>query len=131
MKKTALQNSIILGAAYDWFFGLMILFFPSILAKIIQLEMPAQEIYLRLNGLFLVIIGVFYSLFWFNASRFKEIVYITIAARFTGFIFFFSAWALFAHPFTFLLLGMGDGFWAVLHFILLKTESGSKHGSRR
>jgi uncharacterized protein YjeT (DUF2065 family) len=130
MKKTALQTSMILGAAYDWFFGLFILLLPSFLARIIQLDMPAQEVYLRMDGLFLVIIGVFYALYWSDDRRFREIVFIAITARFTGFLFFFSAWAFFAHPFTFLLLGIGDGFWGVLHLFLLKTGIRAKKDSR-
>jgi uncharacterized protein YjeT (DUF2065 family) len=129
MKKSALQYSMFFGAAYDWFFGLFILFLPGVLAKIISLDMPAEQVYLRLNGLFLVIIGVFYFLYWVDCSRFREIVFIAIAARISGFLFFFSAWVFFAQPFTFLLLGIGDGFWAVLHFVLFKSIS--KSGSNR
>jgi hypothetical protein len=129
MKKSALQYSMLLGAVYDCFFGLFILFLPGILAKIINLGMPVEQVYLRLNGLFLVIIGVFYSLYWVDCIRFREIVFIAITARISGFIFFISSWAFFAQPFTFLLLGIGDSFWAVLHFVLFR--SASKTGSIR
>lgn len=121
MKKTVLQKTMILGALYDLLFGLLILLIPAVLAKIINLAMPAQEVYLRLNGLFLIIIGLFYALFWLDDKRFREIVFLAIAARISGFIFFISAWAFFKHPFTFLLLGAGDGFWAILHLSFLKT----------
>jgi uncharacterized protein YjeT (DUF2065 family) len=112
---------MLLGAVYDWFFGLFILFLPAVLAKIINLNMPAEQVYLRLDGLFLVIIGVFYFLYWLDRSRFKEIVFIAIAARISGFLFFVSAWAFFAYPLTFLLLGIGDGFWAALHFVFYRS----------
>jgi uncharacterized protein YjeT (DUF2065 family) len=120
---------MLFGAAYDGFFGLFILFLPAVLAKIINLNMPTEQVYLRLDGLFLVIIGIFYFLYWVDRVRFREIVFIAIAARISGFIFFFSAWAFFAQPFTFLLLGIGDGFWGVLHFVLFKSIS--KSGSNR
>lgn len=120
---------MLLGAIYDLFFGLFILFLPVVLAKIIKLNMPAEQVYLRLDGLFLVIIGAFYYLFWMDSVRFKEVVFLAIAARISGFLFFVSAWLFFAYPVTFLLLGIGDGFWAVLHFVLYKSTL--KTGSAR
>jgi hypothetical protein len=126
IKRSGLQYSLLFGAIYDWFFGLFILFIPSILAKIIRLEMPTEELYLRLNGLLFLIIGTFYFLYWLDKKQYKGVVPIAIAARSSGFLFFFIAWATFKYPFTFLLLGIGDGVWAAIHLILLPKKHKKK-----
>ncbi|MBN2134509.1 MAG: hypothetical protein JW737_02140 [Acidobacteria bacterium] len=120
-KKSALQYSMILGGIYDIFFGLFILFIPRILAKIILLDMPLEEAYLRLNGLFLIIIGAFYILYWFKPEGNIILVKIAICARFSGVLFFFAAYFLYGYPFTFLLLGIADGIWGVVHCLLFKS----------
>jgi len=125
-KKSALQYSLLFGAIYDWFFGLFILFLPSVLAKIIRLDMPAEEVYLRLNGLLFLIIGAFYFLYWLDKKSYSAVVPIAIGARTSGFLFFLVAWAVFEYPFTFLLLGIGDGIWAIIHSILLPGDRAKK-----
>jgi uncharacterized protein YjeT (DUF2065 family) len=122
LKKSGLQISLLLGAVYDWFFGLSLLLIPALLAKIISLEMPAEQIYLRLNGLFLIIIGVFYALYWFHREKYPAVPLIAVLARFSGLIFFTGAWALFSYPITFLLLGLGDGLWSAIHLTLILKE---------
>jgi uncharacterized protein YjeT (DUF2065 family) len=122
-KKTALQYSMIFGGIYDIFFGLFILFIPRILAKIIALDMPAEEVYLRLNGLFLIIIGTLYIVYWFKPEKNIILVKIAIGARLSGVLFFFAAYFLYGYPFTFLLLGIADGTWGIIHCLLYKTGS--------
>ncbi len=119
-RKTKLQWSMLLGGAYDILFGFLILFIPGMLAGIIQLEMPREEAYLRLNGLFLLIIGSLYILYWLDSKNRKPIPIIAIAARFAGLIFFGAAWLFYAYPFTFLLLALADGTWGLIHTILFK-----------
>jgi len=125
-KKSNLQLSLLLGAVYDWFFGFFLLFIPALVAKIISLEMPAEQFYLRLNGLFLIIIGVFYSLYWLHRYKYPAVPLVAALARFSGLLFFVGAWALFSYPFTFLLLGLADGLWGVIHLTLILKEKTKK-----
>jgi hypothetical protein len=123
----ALALSLALGAAYDLAFAVVILFFPSQGATWLGLPLPHDLVYLRLNGIFLLMLAGFYMLPALDPRRYQGIVGIAVAGRALGFLYLGGVW-LAGRPTAFLALALGDLFFAVVHGLLLGLARGSNRG---
>jgi uncharacterized membrane protein len=127
---TALRAVLIVGAVYDILFGIPILAFPEPLANLLGLALPEQQVYLRLNGLFLLILAGFYLVTAVDPGRRLGFVAVAIAGRAAGAVYF-SAFSLgFGGDAVFLLLGVGDLLFAVLTAGAMWTAGWSIRGNR-
>jgi O-antigen/teichoic acid export membrane protein len=117
-----LRVTMLAGAIYDFIFGVPILVFPAVLAPIINIEMPKEEIYLRLCGVFLIMVAFFYYLAFRDLERYLGNVAVAIIGRGIGACFFFTFYFFLNYPRTFFLLGLGDLTFAVIHFLFLREE---------
>lgn len=110
--------SMALGAAYDLAFGVAILFFPAPAAGLLGLALPGDPVYLRLNGVFLLMLAAFYVLPAANPRRYAAIVVVAIGGRFAGFLYLGGVWLL-GWPPAFLGLALADLAFSLLHGVLL------------
>ena len=110
--------SMAAGAAYDWAFAVGILAFPELSARMLGLVVPADPVYLSLNGIFLLLLGALYLVAARDPERHQGIVAVAAAGRFAGALFLAKAWAA-GRPAAFLWLGVGDLAFAVVHAALL------------
>lgn len=124
--------SMALGAFYDLAFGVAILFFAAPAARLLGLALPGDPVYLRLNGVFLLILAAFYALPALDARRHAGIVGVAIAGRFAGFLYLGGVW-LRGWPPAFLALALGDLGFALLHAVLigLARRSDREAGQRK
>ena len=111
------------GAAYDLAFAVAILAFPAPAAALLGLELPADPVYLRLNGVFLILLAALYTLPAFAPRRYSGVVAVAVAGRALGFMFFPATWRAGAPP-VFLYLGLGDLLFAAVHGALLWRAGG-------
>ena len=114
----AVAASMALGAAYDLAFAVAILAFTRPAAALLGLEVPGDPVYLRLNGIFLVLLGGVYLLPARAAERYQGVVAVAVAGRALGFVYFVAAWVG-GRPAAFLGLGLADLAFAVAHAVLL------------
>jgi len=110
--------SMALGAVYDLAFGVVILFFPARGADWLGLQLPPDLVFLRLNGVFLLLLAGLYTLSALDPRRYAGVVLVAAAGRFLGFLYLAGAW-LAGLPPAFLALAFCDLFFALLHAILL------------
>src|SRR5262245_7700927 len=96
-----------LGALYDLAFGLAILVASSPAAALLRIDLPADTIYLRLNGVFLLLVAALYALPAARPERFHPIAPISAGGRLLGFIVLVIAWRG-GSPRAFLLLAAAD-----------------------
>lgn len=122
-----LAQSMALGAAYDLAFGILILLFPGRGADWFGLELPADLVYLRLNGVFLLMLAALYVLPALEPRRYVGVVVVAVAGRFLGFLYLAGAW-LGGRPAAFLALALGDLFFCLLHGLLLGLARRSNRG---
>lgn len=121
-----LSITLIAGAVYDAAFGLPILFYPAPLARVLGIVLPKTEVFLRLNGIFLLILALFYLVTALDPDRHPGNVIVAILGRVMGGIFF-CVYALgFGGGPVFLLLGCAD-----LGFALIHTWARGRRGSGR
>ena len=113
-----LALSMALGAAYDLAFAILILFFPARGAEWFGLRLPPDLVYLRLNGVFLLLLAALYTLPALDPRRYAGVVVVAAAGRFLGFLYLGGVW-LADRPAVFLALALGDLFFALLHAVLL------------
>ena len=96
-----------LGAAYDLVFGAAILGFTRSAAAILGLPVPADPVYLYLNGVFLLLLAGLYAAAAREPERYGAVAPISAGGRALGFLLFVWAWAG-GRPATFLVLGLAD-----------------------
>ena len=122
MGKTAaawrrLGRSMLVGALYDLLFAAAILVIPGTAAGWLGLPMPADPVYLQLNGVLLVLLGASYLLPAVDPRRYEGVVRVAIGGRFLGFLYFLKVfWG--GGVATFLALGLGDLAFSLLHALL-------------
>ena len=114
----AVGISMVAGAAYDWAFALGILAFPGFSAAAMGLTLPPDPVYLRLNAVFLLLLGGIYLAAARDAQGHQGVVAVTAAGRLLGAAFLAQAWWE-GRPVAFLWLGAGDLAFAVTHAGLL------------
>jgi hypothetical protein len=95
------------GAAYDLVFGLAILGFTRRAAAVLGLQVPADPVYLYLNGVFLLLLAGLYGAAAREPGRYSAVAPISAAGRALGFLLFVWAWRG-GRPATFLILGFAD-----------------------
>jgi hypothetical protein len=95
------------GAAYDLFFGIAILTIPRLLGSWLHLEVPADPVYLYLNGVFLLLLAGIYAAAARQPDRYPAIAPIAAGGRLIGCGFFLWAWAG-GRPAAFFGLALGD-----------------------
>jgi len=111
-------QSMLLASVYDFAFALAILFFTAPAAGLLKLELPDDLVYLRFNGVFLLMLGGMYLLPAFQPRRYRGVVTIAAIGRFAGFVYLGWVWAAGGAP-TFAALALADLFFSVLHAVLL------------
>jgi len=112
------------GALYDLAFAVVNLAFPIWASGVLQIPLPADQIYLRLTGVFLFILALVYMLPVIHPGRYLGVVVVAILGRAAGAIFLSCAALLYDQPRTFLLLAGGDLFFACVHALLLWRARG-------
>jgi hypothetical protein len=111
--------SMALGAAYDAAFGVAILAFLRPSAAVLRLDVPADPFYVRLNGLFLLMLAAVYAIAARDPARHRAIVWIAIVGRVAGFALFARAGLTGGIP-TFVALGVADLGFALVHLALMR-----------
>jgi hypothetical protein len=107
-----------IGAAYDAAFAAAILVVPRPAAVLLRLEMPADPVYLRLNGILLLLLAGLYLLPASDPIRYRGVVAVASGGRFLGFVYLSWAW-LEGRPPAFLGLALLDLAFALAHTVLL------------
>jgi hypothetical protein len=95
------------GAAYDGAFAIAILLFTKPAASCLRLPVPADPVFLYLNGVLLAILAGIYAIAASDPERFRAIAPLSAAGRTAGFALFVWAWSG-GRPSTFLALGFAD-----------------------
>ncbi len=112
------------GSLYDLAFAVVNLIIPALGSAVMSIPMPADEVYLRFIGVFLVILALFYMLPVIHPDRYLGVVSVAIVGRAMGAVFLFVAVAGFGQPAPFIALGLGDLFFSLLHAWLLRASEG-------
>jgi len=113
------------GAAYDLCFAVAILLFTVPAAAVLGLAVPQDPVYLKLNGIFLLLLAALYSLPALAPKRYSGVVVLAVAGRALGFLFFTWIWFGGGEK-VFLLLGTADLMFSLLHgFLLWRTGRSS------
>ncbi len=107
-----------LAAIYDLVFAVAILFFTAPAARLLRLQLPGDPVYLRFNGVFLLMLAGMYALAAAQPVRYRGIVTIAIVGRLAGFVYLGGVWYAGAAA-TFLGLALADLFFSALHAVLL------------
>ena len=111
-------RSMALAAAYDLSFAVAILFFTAPAARLLRLALPDDLVYLRFNGVFLLMLAGMYVLPALQPQRYRGIVSVAVIGRFLGFVYLgWVAWSGGAP--TFWGLALTDLFFSILHAVLL------------
>jgi len=121
-----LRITLLMGSLYDITFAFINLAAPRWGSEFLEIPMPAEQVYLRFTGVFLIMAALFYMLPVIHPGRYLGNVVVAIIGRTLGAVFLFAAALFFAYPPAFILLGAGDLGFAVLHFYYLaRAEGGS------
>ena len=90
------------GALFDAAFGAAILLAPAPAAALLRIELPADLVYFRLNGVLLLILAAVYALAAREPERFHAVAPVSACGRALGFVVLSAAGR------TFLALGAAD-----------------------
>jgi hypothetical protein len=119
-----LRTSMAAGALYDMTFAVVNLAVPQAGSWFLEIPLPEQQVYLRLTGVFLFVLALFYMLPVIHPGRYLGNVVVAIVARTAGAAFLIPAALWFGQPVAFLALGLVDLLFAVLHLVLLWQAAG-------
>ncbi len=115
-----LRVSMAAGSFYDLVFAVINLAAPGLGSWFLEIPLPDDELYLRVTGVFLLALALFYMLPVIYPGRYLGNVLVAIAARLGGAVFFIAAALAFGRPPAFLLLGLIDLLFAVMHVVFLR-----------
>ena len=115
-----LRVSMAAGSLYDLVFAVVNLAAPGFGSWFLEIPLPADELYLRVTGVFLLAMAMFYMLPVVYPGRYLGNVLVAIAARLCGAVFFIVAALAFGRPPGFLFLGLVDLLFAVIHVVFLR-----------
>ena len=104
---TSVGRLMAIGAVYDLVFAVAILGFTRPAAALLGLAVPADPVYLGLNGVLLVILAGVYALAAVDPRRYAGIPPVAASGRVLGFLFLAWAW-LGGRPPVFLALALAD-----------------------
>ena len=96
------------GAAFDAAFGLAILVASKPAAALMGLPLPADPVYLNLNGVLLLLLAGLYALCATDPERYHGIAPVSAAGRALGLALLVRTWASGGAP-ALLGLGLADG----------------------
>ena len=114
-----LRVSMVAASVYDGAFAVVNLAFPEWGSRMLGVPLPAETIYLRFTGIFLIMLALFYLLPAIHPGRYLGNVVVAIVGRTAGAIFLAVAWLCFGLPTAFAFLGLGDLAFAAVHLYLL------------
>jgi len=100
-------RALAVGAAYDGVFALAILLATRPAAALLRVPLPADPVFLYLNGVFLLILAGSYGAASRDPERYGAVAPVSAAGRVAGFALFLWAWSGGRAP-TFLALGCAD-----------------------
>lgn len=103
----AVGRMLAFGAAFDAAFGVGILAFTRPAARTLRIEVPADPVYLYLNGVLLLLLAGLYAAASREPQRYAAVAPVSAAGRVLGFALFVWAWSG-GRPMTFLGLGLAD-----------------------
>lgn len=105
------------GAAYDFFFALVMVAAPRIPEELLGLRPPGDAYFLWLFAVFLTMLGASYLFAAYDPRAYAGIIWIAIVGRFLGFLV--MAWAAANDPSLqgLWVLAAGDLFFAVVHAV--------------
>ncbi|MEM8961882.1 MAG: hypothetical protein AAGD38_10400 [Acidobacteriota bacterium] len=92
----ALRWTLWAGAAYDFFFAVVMVVAPDVPANLLSLPLPGEPFWLYLMAIFLCMIGGCYLLAAYDPVAYKGIIVIAIVGRATGAAMF--AWVALQRP---------------------------------
>ncbi len=106
-----------IGAVYDAGFGVPLLFVPAVLTTAMSLPFPNPgDIWLRLDGIFLIILGLIYWIMSEDPARYLGILGVILIGK-IGSIVFYLYYVLALHETkTFILFAALDGVMFGLHY---------------
>ncbi len=112
------------GAVYDIVLGLSIAFCLRPLSQVLPIPFPDQPFYARVVGILLIGLGCFYSFAAFDLRANIRNVAGAIFIRTLG-GFYLATYALMDESVSwfFVLFGATDLAWALVHYVLLRTET--------
>jgi hypothetical protein len=99
-------------------FAIAILFVTAPAARLLGLNLPDDLVYLRFNGVFLLMLAGMYVLPALDPRRYRGIVSIAVVGRLLGFGYLGWVWLAGAAP-AFAALALADLAFSVLHGVLL------------
>jgi len=118
------RATMLAGAAYDLVLAAFVLASPATLAGLLGLEMPGQQIYLRLLGVFLAGVPAFYLMPVLHPGRYFGNVVAASLLRALGGAFLVIAVLGYGEPKPFLLLAAIDLAFAAAHYLSLVPFAG-------
>ena len=80
-------RSMALAALYDFAFAVAILFFTAPASRLLGLALPDDLVYLRFNGVFLLMLAGMYALPAMHPRRYRGVVSVAVIGRFAGFVY--------------------------------------------
>ena len=119
-----LRVTMVAGSLYDMCFAVINLAAPGFGSWFLEIPLPADQLYLRLTGIFLLMAALFYLLPVIHPGRYLGNVVVAIVGRGLGALFLIGAVLLFEYPKAFILLGAGDFLFAVFHLYYLAAAEG-------
>lgn len=100
-------HAMAFGAAFDALFGAAVLFATKPAAALLRLTIPADPVFLYLNGVLLLLLAGVYTAAAREPERYGAVAPVSAAGRTAGFALFVWAW-FGGRPATFLALGAAD-----------------------
>lgn len=109
--------ALAVGSAYDLGFGVLILAWTRPAASLLGLSVPADPIYLHLNGVLLLLLAGLYGAAATDPARYRAVAPIAGGGRLLGFVFMLRVFSL-GNERAFLWLGVSDLLLGLLTLLL-------------
>lgn len=121
-----------LGAVYDLIFGVAILGFHRTAGALLGITPPSDPVYLRLNGVFLLLLAAIYALPAVAPQRYQGVVAVAAVGRLLGALYL-GAVAWHGAPRAFAFLACGDLLFAGLHAgsLIAARRAGAASATKR
>ena len=104
------------GGVYDAGFGVALLAVPGLLTSVMALPMPTiGAIWLRLDGIFLIVVGMIYWVMAQDPARYLGIMAMIFTAKAGSIIFYLTYVFAFGESRTFILFAVLDAMMFALH----------------
>lgn len=105
------------GAVYDAGFGVALLAVPALITRTLALPFPdVGEIWLRLDGIFLIVVGMIYIVMAQNPARYLGVFAMILPAKIGSIIFYLTYVFGFGASKTFVLFAFLDAVMFALHW---------------